>query len=155
MAKKYSTRRRNKKSNKKTRRYRSRKIGGHQNEELEHWHLYIKLPSGRTMEIPELFVKTGVGRDSPVISGTVGDIYNYVEDQLRTSRPFTVYWNGKKLDDRSRKIRQIKVSGRTIPLYNDAVREPLVVSYNDELPPEWIEPHDLDLVDINGPQTPR
>lgn len=143
------------KRNKRTKRYKRNKMGGHQNENLPHWHLYIKLPTGQTKEMYELFERTGVGKDSQVNSGTIGDIYDYVEDQIGNSRPFTLYWNGKKLDDRSRKLRQIMVEGTKIPLYNDSYNMPIVVKYNDELPPEFVEAHDLDLDDLRSPQTPR
>lgn len=159
MAKYTSKRRRNKKSlrkrNKKTRRNRRYSMGGHQNENLPHWHLYIKFPAGQTKEMPETFERSGIGRDSSVTSGKVGDIYNYVEDELGNSRPFTLYWNGKKLDNRERKIRQIMVEGQKIPLFNNTISQPIIVRYNDELPPEFVEPHDLDLADLRAPQTPR
>jgi len=104
--------------------------------------------------MPEMFERTGMGKDSKVISGKVGDIYNYVEHQ-EISRPFTLYWNGKKLDNRETKIRQIIVEGSKIPLYNNNFRKPIIVRYNDEFPPEFVEPHDLDLVDFRARQTPR
>jgi len=129
--------------------------GCHPNEGLPHWHLYIKLPLGQTKEIPEIFERTGVGKDSQVISGKVSDIYDFVEDQIGNSRPFTLYWNNKKLDNPQIKIRQIIVEGRKIPLYNNSFDIPIVVHYNDELPPEFVESHDLDLADVRAPQTPR
>lgn len=143
------------KRTKRTKRYKRRKMGGHPNENLPHWHLYIKLPNGQTKEMYELFERTGTGNDYQVNSGTVGDIYDYVEDEIGNSKPFTLYWNGKKIDDRSRKLRQIMVDGIKIPLYNDSNKTPIVVKYNDEVPPEFVEPHDLDLDDLRSPQTPR
>lgn len=158
MAKHNTKRRRNNRSlrkrNKRTRYNKKMKTGGHLNEDLPHYHLYVELPNGQTREIPEMFERTGMGKDSKVISGKVGDIYNYVEDQ-GIRRPFTLYWNGKKLDNRETKIRQIIVEGSKIPLYNNNFGNPIVVHYNDELPPEFVESHDLDLTDLRAPQTPR
>lgn len=159
MAKKYSKKRSKnilrKNRHKRTRRYRRNKMGGHPNENLPHWHLYVIMPSGATAELMELFERSGVGKDSVVRSGTVGDIYNLVEDRIGKDRPFTLYWNGKKLDNRERKIRQIMVNGQKIPLYNATNFNPIVVEYNDSFNPIDAESHDLDLADLRAPQTPR
>jgi len=159
MAKKYSRKRSKnilrKNRHKKTRRYRRNKMGGHPNENLPHWHLYVKLPSGSTVELKELFERSGVGKNSHVVSGTVGDIYNLVEDRIGNTKSFMLYWNGKKLDNRERKIRQIMVEGQKIPLYNGSNFTPIKVEYDDSLNPIYVESHDLDLADLRAPQTPR
>lgn len=129
-------------------------MGGHRNENLPHWHLRIRMPSGATKEMPELFERTGVGKDSVVVSGKVSDIYDFVREQGIT-KPFTLYWQGKKLDNYQTKIRQIMVQGSKIALYDSAADKPIVVIYNEDVDPQYVESHDLDLVDFTSPQTPR
>lgn len=155
--KQFRSRKRSRKNiKKKTRRYRRNRMGGHENENLPHWHLYIKTPRGQTFEMPELFERTGQGNDSMVNSGTVRDIQNFVTYRVGLEPgTFTLYWKGKKLDNPDIKIRQIMVNGEKIPLYNNSAGDPIVVVLNSELPPEFVEGHDLDLADYNAPQTPR
>jgi hypothetical protein len=129
-------------------------MGGHKNENLPHWHLRIRLPSGQTKTMNESFERTCVNSDSAVVSGKVIDIYNFVSDQGIT-KPFTLYWQGKKLDNLETKIRQIIVEGSKIPLYDNSVDKPIVVIYNEDVDPKYVESHDLDLVDLYAPQTPR
>jgi hypothetical protein len=155
---KYRTRkyRRNlKKRTRKNRRLRRHHVGGHDNENLPHWHLRIKMPSGSIKMMTELFERTGQGRDSSVNSGTVRDIQLFVEDQGLTPGSFTLYWRGKKLANPDIKIRHIMVDGQKIPLYDNSARDPIFVIMNSELPPLFVESHDLDLADFNSPQTPR
>jgi hypothetical protein len=144
-----------KKRTRKIRRFRRKRIGGHDNEGIPHWHLRIKMPRGQTLLMPEAFERTQQGRDSMVVSGTVRDIQMFVEDQGLTPGTFTLYWKGKKLANPDIKIRHIMVDGQKIPLYDNSAGDPINVVLNSELPPEFVEGHDLDLVDYNAPQTPR
>jgi hypothetical protein len=144
-----------KRRTRKNRRFRKRRSGGHPNENLPHWHLRIKMPSGAFKMMTDLFERTGQGRDSSVKSGTVRDIQMFVEDQGLEPGSFTLYWKGKKLDNPDIKIRQIVVNGEKIPLYDNSASDPISVVFNSELPPEFVESHDLDLADYNAPQTPR
>jgi len=130
-------------------------MGGHPNEDLPHWHLRIRMPSGATKLMGEAFERTGQGSDSSVQSGTVRDIQYFVQDQGLAPGTFTLYWRGKKLDNPDIKIRQIVVDGQKIPLYDNSAADPIVVELNESLPPEYVESHDLDLADYNAPQTPR
>jgi len=145
-----------KKKTRKNRRFRRRLSGGHDNEGIPHWHLRIKMPRGQTLLMPEVFERTQQGRDSMVVSGTVRNIQDFVTDRIGLEPgTFTLYWKGKKLANPDIKIRHIMVDGQKIPLYDNSAMEPISVVLNSELPPEFVEGHDLDLADYNAPQTPR
>lgn len=145
-----------KKRTRKNRRCRRRRVGGHDNEGTPHWHLRVKMPSGQTLLMPEVFERTGQGRDSMVVSGTVRDIQQFVQERVKLEPDsFTLYWKGKKLANPDIKIRHIVVNGEKIPLYDNSAGDPIIVKLNSELPPLFVESHDLDLVDFNAPQTPR
>lgn len=128
-------------------------MSGHRNENLPHYHLYIKFPSGATKEMPAVFQRSAVGIDGSEKSATVQDIYNFVKDQY-INEPFTLYWKGKKLDNPNIKLRQIVVDSHKLVLYKP-INDPIVVIFNKELEPQYVESHDLDLVDFTSPQTPR
>lgn len=128
-------------------------MSGHRNENLPHYHLYIKFPSGTTKEMPAVFQRSAVGIDGSEKSATVQDIYNFVKDQY-INEPFTLYWKGKKLDNPNIKLRQIVVDSHKLVLYKP-INDPIVVIFNKELEPLYVESHDLDLVDFTYPQTPR
>ena len=153
---KYKTRkhRRNfKKKSRKNRRHRRKRIGGHDNEDLPHYHLFIKFPNGQTREMHEVFERSRLDRQ--VDSATINDIKNYVTDYGITE-PFTLFWKGKKLEDTNVKLRQIVVEGEKLPLYHPNADNPIVVVLNKDIgDPIYFEAHDLDLEDIRAPQTPR
>ena len=67
------------KKNKRYNKYKKYK-GGHPNEDLEHYHLHIKLPSGATKEIPERFLHTTKDRGTKAV--TIRDIQDFVVDQI-------------------------------------------------------------------------
>lgn len=144
---------RGKRYTRKNKSLKKRRGGDHTNKNLEHWHLRVRFPNGSTRQMPEAFVRTGVGEDSPVESGKIRDIYYFVRDQGITE-PFTLYWQGKKLDNLDRKIRDIQVNGETIKLYDRDSDKPIVVILNKDLDPMYVESHDLSPA-YYGPQTPR
>jgi len=135
--------------NRHTRKYK-RKMGGHPNTGLKHWHLRVKFPNGSTRQIPEIFAKTEEGPDGRVISAKVKDIYDAVEDLIRRSygapvEPFTLYWKGRKLDRPGVRVRHISVNGEKIQLY-DGESNPIIVKYNKDIVEEPdLQTHDLDI----------
>lgn len=151
---KKNARKKNKKS--RTKKYHKKK-GGHPNEDLPHYHLYIKLPSGATREMIETFERSDLSRN--IDAGTIGSIQEFVKELLShqgITKPFTLFWKGKKLEDSNIKLRQIVVDKTKLPLYKYNVEYPIVVVYNEDIgDPIYFEAHDLDLEDFNAPQTPR
>jgi hypothetical protein len=155
---KYTLRRRKrgkkslKKHIKKTRRNKIVKMGGHRNEGLRHYHLYIKLPYGNVKEMYEIFEKTEDGEDGSTNSATVRDIQYFVEDQ-GIREPFTLFWKNKKLVDPNVKLRQIVVDGEKIPLFNNTISNPIIVKLNKNIENiDEIPEHDLDHMDPNTPR---
>jgi hypothetical protein len=142
-----------KKRTRKIRRFRRKRIGGHDNEDLPHYHLFVKLPNGQTREMFEVFERSRLDRQ--VDSATINDIKNFVND-CGITEPFTLFWKGKKLEDNNVKLRQIVVEGTKLPLYHPNADNPIVVVLNKDIgDPINFEAHDLDLEDIRAPQTPR
>ena len=151
---KLSKRYRNKKHlTKKNKRYKKYK-GGHPNEDLPHYHLYIKLPNGQTREIPEIFLHTT--KDRGIKAATIRDIQGFVEDQIGPSKPFTLFWKGKKMVDSEIKLRKIVVDKTKITPYKPTVEDPIVVVYNEDIgDPVYFEAHDKDWGDPDTrPSTP-
>lgn len=140
-----------------TRKYRRNKRGGHQHEDLPHYHLFIKYPNGKIMEMIEQFERSNLERN--VDAGTIQDIKNAVRDEFYKhdiNKPFTLFWRGKKLEDSNVKLRQIVVDKTKLPLYHPNVDDPIVVVFNEDIgDPIYYEAHDLDLEDLRAPQTPR
>ena len=144
----------------KTRRYRKRrdKIGGHEHEDLPHYHLFIIPSTGSRVEMrtPQ-FAKSQLDRD--VDAATIADIKRYVEDEglnmdnTGVQKPFTLFWKGKKLEDSEVKLRKIVVDGKKMPLYVSDITEPIVVKLNEEIgDPVFYEAHDIDWRDPNTPR---
>ncbi len=96
----------------KTKRYRM-KIGGHNYEHFEHYHLLIKKPTGSVKEIDALF--KDVHPEFGIEAGTIGNVREMVEDEGLTN--FKLVWNGKDLAD-DEKIRDIEVNGEKFKLYD-------------------------------------
>jgi hypothetical protein len=100
----------------KTRRYRKNKLGGHEDEDLPHYHLLIKSARGSTHEMYERFVNSHLDRN--IDAGTIQDLQNFVIDRglntdtTGTPQPFTLFWKGKKLEDSNVKLRKIVVEGK-------------------------------------------
>jgi hypothetical protein len=138
--------------------YRRYKMGGHEHEDLPHYHLFIIPSTGSRVEMrtPQ-FAKSQLDRD--VDAATIADIKRYVEDEglnmdnTRVQKPFTLFWKGKKLEDSAVKLRKIIVDGSKIPLYVSDITEPIVVKLNEDIgDPVFYEGHDIDWRD---PDTPR
>lgn len=140
-----------------TRKYRRNKRGGHEHEDLPHYHLSVKYPDGKIVEMVERFERSNLERR--VNAGTIQDIKNAVQDQLHRQgkdKPFTLFWRGKKLEDSNVKLRQIVVDKTKLPLYHPNIDDPIVVVFNEDIgDPIYYEAHDLDLEDLRAPQTPR
>ena len=142
---------------KRTRKYRRNKMGGHEHEDLPHYHLLVKFPNGKTKEINVLFERSNLERN--INSATIEQLKDIVQDEFNTygiNKPFTLFWKGKKLEDSSVKLRQIVVERTKLPLYRNNIEDPIVVVFNEDIgDPVYYEAHDLDLDDIRSPQTPR
>jgi len=133
------------------------KMGGHEHEDLPHYHLYIRSPRGTTYEIPARFANTNLERN--VDAATIADIKEYVEsegvnrDKAGIQKPYTLFWKGKKLEDSNVKLRKIVVEGEKLPLYRGNTKEPIVVILNEDIgDPVWFEAHDIDWRDPNTPR---
>lgn len=138
--------------------YRRYKIGGHEHEDLPHYHLFIIPSTGSKVEMrtPQ-FAKSQLDRN--VDASTIEDIRQYVEneglniDKNGVQKPFTLFWNGKKLEDSSVKLRKIIVDGKKMPLYVSDITQPIVVKLNEEIgDPIFYEAHDIDWRDPNTPR---
>ena len=141
----------------KTRKNRRNKKGGHEHEDLPHYHLFVKFPSGKSKELNVLFARSDLERD--VNSATIQQLKNAVQDEFNSNginKPFTLFWKGKKLEDSNVKLRQIVVDKTKLPLYYPNINDPIVVAFNEEIgDPINFVAHDLDLEDLRAPQTPR
>ena len=86
--------------NKTKKNYRRSKMGGHEHEDLPHYHLFVKSSRGSTHEMPARFSNSNLERN--VDASTINDIKEYViEEQLNRDengihQPFTLFWKGKK-----------------------------------------------------------
>jgi hypothetical protein len=152
-SKKYQRSRKNKTKKK----YRRSKMGGHEHEDLPHYHLFVKSPRGSTNEMPARFSNTNLERN--VDAATINDIKQYVidnqlnRDENGIPQPFTLFWKGKKLEDSNVKLRKIVVEGEKMPLYRSDIKNPIVVILNKDIgDPVWYEAHDIDWRDPNTPR---
>lgn len=146
-----------KRKTRKIRRNRRNKMGGHEHEDLPHYHLFVKFPNGKSKEINVLFERSNLERN--VNSATIQQLKNAVQDEFNMyeiNKPFTLFWKGKKLEDSNVKLRQIVVDKTKLPLYGPNLNDPIVVVFNEDIgDPKYYEAHDLDLEDLRAPQTPR
>jgi hypothetical protein len=62
----------------KTRRYRKTKMGGHEDEDLPHYHLLIKSSRGSTHEMSEKFVNSHLDRS--IDAGTIEDLKKFSQN---------------------------------------------------------------------------
>ena len=117
-------------------RYRYMK-GGHRNERLPHYHLLIQLPNGGLTEMHETFERSGDGEDGRETSGKVQDIMDFVADNRSIgTRPFTLTWRQSKMVNPNVRIRDIRVDGARIPISRMYRDDAIIVTFNDEVPPE-------------------
>ena len=141
----------------KYRRNRKNKKGGHEHEDIPHYHLFVKFPNGKSKEINVLFERSNLEKN--INSANIQDLKNAVQDEFNMyeiNKPFTLFWKGKKLEDPNVKLRQIVVDKTKLPLYGYNLKDPIVVKFNEEIgDPINFEAHDLDLEDFRAPQTPR
>ena len=64
----------------KTRKNKKNKKGGHEHEDLPHYHLFVKSSRGSTNEMPARFSNTNLERN--VDAATINDIKQYVIQKL-------------------------------------------------------------------------
>ncbi len=144
----------NKKRRKTTRRVRVKK-GGHEREDVPHYHLIVQLPNGRRVELFALFAKSAKARpginEIDVTSATIGDLKTAIIDKEKgyswdvtlnksqpswimdpnnpgKTKPFTLFWKDKALLNNDTKLRDIIVDGERLPLYTHSKEiEPIVI----------------------------
>ena len=130
-----------------------RRGGGHDHEDLPHYHLLIKFPHGTVKEMSELFEGSELIRN--VQSATINDIKKFVISEGYPEGTFTLFWKGKKMVDSSIKLRKIVVDEVKLPLYRPNINDVIVVKLNDEIgDPVNFESHDIDW-QSKRPETPR
>jgi hypothetical protein len=102
-------------------------MGGHEHEDLEHYHLNVKdANTGRTIEIPEVF-KVGK-RSRNVTSADVKEVKIYAAERFYLN-PDEIFlsWKGFKLEPDQLKLRDIEVNGEKIRLYQPDTENPIIV----------------------------
>ena len=150
----------NKKRRKTTRRVRVKK-GGHEREDVPHYHLIVQLPNGRRVELFALFAKSAKARpginEIDVTSATIGDLKTAIIDKEKgyswdvtlnksqpswimdpnnpgKTKPFTLFWKGKALLDDNMKIREIIVDNERLPLHIHSNEiEPIIIKLDEDL----------------------
>ena len=150
----------NKKRRKTTRRVRVKK-GGHEREDVPHYHLIVQLPNGRRVELFALFAKSAKARpginEIDVTSATIGDLKTAIIDKEKgyswdvtlnksqpswimdpnnpgKTKPFTLFWKGKALLDDNMKIREIIVDNQRLPLHiHSKDIAPIILVLNEDL----------------------
>lgn len=117
--------------------------GGHENEDLPHYHLLIKIPrmgGYQTFELPAMFARSDLSRK--VTAAMVHNLNIRVREVLSTKgifRPFVLIWKGRRLGTDTIKLRQIVVDGEKIPYHKPNIDAPIYVMWTDgdePLPPE-------------------
>jgi len=102
-------------------------MGGHENEDLEHYHLYLKnANTGQTKEIPEVF-KIGK-RSRNISSADVNLIKIYAAEKFYLN-PDEIFlsWKGIKLEPDSLKLRNIEIDGEILPLHKQNSENPIII----------------------------
>ena len=148
-----------KKKNKRktTRRVRVKK-GGHEREDVPHYHLNVKTPTGKTVELFALFAKSAKPREGiteiSTQSATIGDLKIAIIDKEGgyiwnsklnkpepswimdpnnpgKTKPFTLFWKDKAFLNDNVKLRDIF---ERLPLYTHSKKiEPIVIVLNEHL----------------------
>ena len=126
---KKSKKNKNKRGKNKTRKI-SYIAGSHPHEDMPHYHLMIRLPTGKVKEIPEKFLRSN--KDRNIKSATVNDIINFVVDNGYEEDTFRIFWKNKKLN-KNTKLRHVKVDGAKLPLYEPNFKDKLEARLNDDL----------------------
>lgn len=102
-------------------------LGGHENEDLDHYHLYItNANTGQTKELPEIFK---VGKKSRNISSADVNLLKVYASEKFYLNPNEIFlsWKGIKLEPDSLKLRDIEVNGERIELYKPDITNPIIV----------------------------
>jgi SepF-like predicted cell division protein (DUF552 family) len=141
--KKYSKKRRTTKKHLNTYKKRNKKyMGGHENEDLEHYHLYIKCADiGKVMELPEVFRHSKKERN--LTAANIGDLKEYAKEKFGYLVPeiasgnFYLSWKGEILEPDELKIRDIMVREERLPLYKPDIKNPIIVHINDRDYPQY------------------
>ena len=145
-----SRRRLSKKHRKTKKKHKKSYKGGHPHQDLPHYHLFIRFPSGRTNEMDETFLRSEKSRGLKAV--TVKDIEEYAKRFVVADRPFTLFWRDKKLSNSNLKLRRVIVDGKKITPYNSGPEEAIIVKYNDTIDPD-IPEVDIDKDDVDTPET--
>jgi hypothetical protein len=67
----------------------------HENEDLPHYHLFVRSVPGSMISIPELFRDDNAERG--IDADTIGDIKTYLEDLMGWDNPEKIVFRGKVL----------------------------------------------------------
>ena len=104
-------------------------IGGHENEDLEHYHLHVKdARTGRSVEFPPVF---RYGKKSrKITSANIEQLKDIACDYFRYD-PTNIFlsWKGCKLEPNDLKVRDIEVDGERIITYRPNMI-PIIVHEN-------------------------
>ena len=117
--------------------------GGHPNENVAHWHLFVLFPNGSTREVPELFRDEirGIVRKDKVIN-----LYNLVRDKLddmRIYNNFYITWHNCILNNYETFLKDIRCRGELLKSYHNK-KGMLKVHLYDESNEEYVgSEHDL------------
>lgn len=100
----------------------------HENEDLPHYHLFVRSVPDSMVSIPELFRDDNVERD--VDAATIGDIKTYLEDLLGWENPdkISLSWKGLILEPDTLLVRDVSVDGEKIALYVPNVKDPILAT---------------------------
>lgn len=98
----------------------------HENEDLPHYHLFVRSVPGSMVSIPELFRDDNVERD--VDAATIGDIKMYLKDLLGWENPdkISISWKGAILEPDTLLLRDVCVDGEKIALYVPNIGDPIL-----------------------------
>jgi hypothetical protein len=155
----YTIKRRRKMVKNKKLRSRSRKRykkGGHEREDVPHYHLFVKTPKGKTYELNVLHAKTSPApldkSDIGVNAVTIGILKQVIYDKTDyEAKDITLFWKGKALLDNNLKLRKIVVDGEKLPLYMPNNKDPIIIKLNTDLDLSNLDNVDIDLVDEDTP----
>jgi hypothetical protein len=73
-----------------------------------HFHILIKLPSGKVREIPFTLLES---------DATIHSLHLFVSYDCQINQPFLLFWKGKCLKNPELKLSHISVDGEKLPLY--------------------------------------
>ena len=100
----------------------------HENEDLPHYHLFVRPVPGSMISIPELFRDDSVERY--VDAATIGDIKTYLKDLLGWDNPdnISLSWKSVVLEPDTLLLRDVCVDGEKIALYVPNMKDPIIAT---------------------------